>query len=154
MDDVWFMNIYNTDIICERCRGLMMKSYQGCVGGHKRAVSFPHLLTPSTSLCFNLQRVITIRLNPGMFSTKRFKTSANEVVTSCIYKDYVVTHRHTPPGHTHDYYNPPPTRSGELMSLGLRRNDSKMPSSQSPRTLKLYLLGWDPLVHNKNIDVN
>ncbi len=41
----------------------------------------------------HLHRVITIRLNVGKFSTKRFK-SANEGVTSCTYEDYVVTPDH------------------------------------------------------------
>ena len=43
----------------------------------------------------HLHRVITIRLNVGKFSTKRFKTSANEAVTSCTYEYYVVTHTQT-----------------------------------------------------------
>ncbi len=42
-----------------------------------------------------LHRFITICLNVGKFSTKRFKTSDNEAVTSCTYEDYMVTHRHT-----------------------------------------------------------
>ncbi len=59
-------------------------------GGQKHLKSFR-----PTIFVLHLHRVITIRLNVGKFSTKRFKTSANEGVTSCTYKDYVVTHSYT-----------------------------------------------------------
>ncbi len=75
-------------------------------GGQKHLES-----TKGQDLCFVSSLIYQYPLNVWKFSTKRFKTSANEAVTSCTYEDNVITHD------THK-----PTTKPSAYALGLISN--------------------------------